>query len=306
MDTSSRSRNAAIPGTRFLDPVVLSRIRNLELVARTVVEGFISGLHRSPHLGFSLDFAEYRQYMPGDDVRRIDWKVFARSDRFYMKEYEGETNTSVHLMLDVSASMAYGSREVSKIEYASYLAASLAYFAQRQKDSVGLTTFDNRVVDRLPPRCRPTHTTSILHVLDQVQTTASTEFRRPLESLARSIRRRGMVVLISDLYADTEEIVKGLAGFRFRGNDVVVFHVLDPQELDFKFSGIRLRDLETGKEVDIAAGEGRDEYLKLVHGHLEKLKKECGALGIDYVLLNTAKPLDHALYAYLYRRQQSM
>ena len=305
MATASRQTGAS-GKTRFLDPAVLSRIKNLELIARTVVEGFISGLHRSPHLGFSLDFAEYRQYMPGDDVRRIDWKVFARSDRFYNKEYEGETNTSVHLMLDVSASMAYGSGPVTKIEYASYLAASLAYFAQRQKDSVGLTTFDNRVVDRLPPRCRPAHTTSILHVLNRVQTTASTDFRRPLEALARSIRRRGIVVLISDLYAPTEEIVRGLAGFRFRGNDVVVFHVVDAQELDFRFSGIRLRDLETGKEVDVAAGEGRDEYLKLVGEHLQKLKKECGALGIDYILLNTAKPLDHALYSYLYRRQQSM
>jgi uncharacterized protein (DUF58 family) len=297
--------------TRFLDPAVLSRIGNLELVARTIVEGFISGLHRSPNLGFSLDFAEYRQYMPGDDVRRIDWKVYARSDRVYMKQYEGETNTYVHLLLDVSASMGYGSRPkpkgLTKIEYGSYLAAALAYFSQRQKDAVGLVTFDNRIVERLPPKCRISHINSILHVLNRTNPSAPSEFRKPLEALAKSIRRRGIVVLISDLYAPTDQIVNSLSLFRFKGNDVVIFHVMDQQELDFDFAGgVRLEDLETRREAVLAPQEARTEYLKLLEEHTSRIKRECGLLGIDYQLLNTSKPLDYALYAYLYTRQKSM
>ncbi|RPI24605.1 MAG: DUF58 domain-containing protein [Acidobacteria bacterium] len=297
--------------TRFLDPSVLARIRNLELIARTVVDGFISGLHRSPNLGFSLDFAEYRQYMPGDDVRRIDWKVFARSDRFYVKEYEGETNTYVHLLLDISASMGYGSRPkpdgITKIEYASYLAASLAYFAQRQKDSVGLVTFDYRIVDRLPPRCRIAHMNSILHLLDRAKTSDRSEFHKPLEALAKTIRRRGIVVLISDLYAPTDEVVKSLSLFRFKGNDVVIMHVLDPQELDFNFAGgVRLLDMETKREAVLSADQAKTDYLRLMNEHTSRIKKECGVLGIDYELLSTSRPLDYALYSYLYTRQKSM
>ena len=297
--------------TRFLDPSVLAKIRNLELIARTVVDGFISGLHRSPNLGFSLDFAEYRQYMPGDDVRRIDWKVYARSDRFYVKEYEGETNTYVHLLLDISASMGYGSQPkpdgLTKIEYASYVAASLAYFAQRQKDSVGLVTFDNRIVQRVPPRCRVAHMNSILHILDGANPSDRSEFHKPLEALAKTIRRRGIVVLISDLYAPTEEIVKSLSLFRFKGNDVVILHVLDPQEIDFNFSGgVRLEDMETKREAVLSADEARTNYLQLLKEHSERIKKECGVLGIDYALLSTSRPLDYALYSYLYTRQKSM
>ncbi|HOM73302.1 MAG TPA: DUF58 domain-containing protein, partial [Armatimonadota bacterium] len=229
-------------------------------------------MHRSPNLGFSLDFAEYRQYMPGDDVRRIDWKVYARSDRFYVKEYEGETNTYVNLLLDISGSMAYGSRPkpagVTKMEYASYLAASLAYFAQRQKDSVGLVTFDNRIVERLPPRCRTAHMNSILHVLDRTNPSDRSEFHKPLEALAKTIRRRGIVVLISDLYAPTDEVIKSLSLFRFKGNDVIILQVLDPQELEFKFTGgVRLLDLETKREAVISAEQARADYLRQMTEH---------------------------------------
>jgi uncharacterized protein (DUF58 family) len=292
---------------RFLDPAILSRIGNLELIARTVVEGFVSGLHQSPYLGFSVDFAEYRQYMPGDDIRRIDWKVYARSDRFYVKEYEGDTNTNIYLLLDISASMGYKSAELSKIEYASYLAASLAYFAQRQKDSVGLVTFDETLVDKLPARCRLGHVSTILHILDRVNPTASTEFRKPLLALAETFRRRGIVVLISDLYAPVDDVVHSLRQFRHKGNDMVVFHILDPQERNFQFSKVfRLEDMETRREVVMVPEEARRDYLEKLSAHSDVIKRECGILGIDYLLLDTSQPLDYALYSYLATRRKSM
>jgi uncharacterized protein (DUF58 family) len=279
----------------------------LELVARTVVEGFVAGLHRSPFLGFSVDFAEYRQYMPGDDIRRIDWKVYARSDRYYIKEYEGETNTCVYLLLDVSASMSYSSVSVSKIDYAFFLAASLAYFAQRQKDSVGLVTFDEAIVEKIPARCRQGHLARIIHALNEAQPKAQSEFTRPLNAMAESLRRRGIVVLISDLLAPTEDIIRGLHQFRHKGNDVVVFHLVDPQEKAFAFTGPeRLEDLETRQIISFIPDLGREEYLKRREQHVSKLKKECGAIGIDYLQLDTVQPLDFALYKYLSTRRKSM
>jgi uncharacterized protein (DUF58 family) len=292
---------------RFLKPEVLSRLGNLELVARTVVEGFVSGLHRSPFLGFSVDFAEYRQYMPGDDIRRIDWKVYARSDRYYIKEYEGETNTCVYLLLDVSASMSYSSVPVSKIDYAFFLAASLAYFAQRQKDSVGLVTFDEAIVEKIPARCRQGHLARIIHALSKVNPRAQSDFMRPLNVLAENLRRRGIVVLISDLLAPAENIIRGLHQFRHRGNDLVVFHIVDPQENTFAFAGPgRLEDLETKRVISFVPDLGREEYLKGREEQVATLKKECGALGIDYLQMDTEQPLDFALYKYLSTRRKSM
>ena len=304
----AKSRSTASPShLRFLKPELLSRLGNLELVARTVVEGFVSGLHRSPFLGFSVDFAEYRQYIPGDDVRRIDWKVYARSDRYYIKEYEGETNTCVYLLLDVSASMSYASVSPSKIEYASFLAASLAYFAQRQKDSVGLFTFDERIVEKIPARCRMGHLARILHALDSVEPRAQTEFLRPLNAVAESIRRRGIVVLISDLLAPQADIVRGLHQFRHKRNDLVVFHIVDPLEKTFSFTEPgQLRDLETNELISFVPELGREEYLARWEEHVNRIKKECGALGIDYLQMETGQPLDFALYQYLSTRRKSM
>lgn len=304
---SSTSPSAGSSTPRFLDPAILTRIRNLELVARTVVEGFISGLHHSPYFGFSVDFAEYRQYLSGDDIRRIDWKVYGRSDRLYVKEYEGDTNTNVYLLMDISASMGYRSGAISKMEYASYLAASLAYFAHRQKDSVGLVTFDDRLVAKLPARCRPDHMASLLQILDKVNPSSRTEFKKPLEALAESFRRRGIVVLISDLYAPLQDVLRSLHQFRFRGNDVVVFHVLDPQERDFRFPKVcRMEDMETGREVVMVPDIVREDYINQLSHHIEEIRRECGVLGIDYQLLETSRPLDSALYAYLSTRQKSM
>ncbi|MFN8008197.1 MAG: DUF58 domain-containing protein [Terriglobia bacterium] len=292
---------------RFLKPELLSRLGTLELVARTVVEGFLAGLHRSPFLGFSVDFAEYRQYIPGDDVRRIDWKVYARSDRYYIKQYEGETNTFVYLLLDVSASMSYASTSTSKIEYASFLAASLAYFAQHQKDSVGLVTFAEKILNKIPPRSRMGHLARILHALDAVNPQSQTKFCKPLTAVAESLHRRGIIVLISDLLAPLDEIMRGLHQFRHQGNDLVVFHIVDPQEKAFSFDGPRLfQDLETNQTVSFAPEVGRAEYLKRWGEHSNSIKQKCGALGIDYLQLETTEPLDLALQKYLITRRKSM
>ncbi len=292
---------------RFLDPAVLSRIGSLELVARTVVEGFISGLHRSPYLGFSVDFAQYRQYIEGDDIRQIDWKVYARSDRHYIKQYEGETSTNVYLLLDISGSMAYRSGSVSKMDYARYLTACLAYFAQRQRDRVGLTTFAAGLADKRAPRCRREHLLSLLHVIDKVKADAGTAFGKPLQAVAETIHRRGIVVLVSDLYAPTQEIVESVRQFRFKGNDVIVIQILDPQEQRFDFAdAVQLVDMETSRKLIVDPVLVRADYLARLKSHQQEIGNLCGGLGVDFMVLETSDPLDLALYRYLSTRQKSM
>ena len=288
---------------RFLDPAVLARLGTLELKARTVVEGFLSGLHRSPFKGFSVEFAEYRQYMHGDDLSSIDWKVYARTDRYYVKKFEEETNLDCYLLLDVSASMGYGSQGVTKLEYASMLAGSLAFLMQRQRDAVGLTTFDDAIVRMLPPSARPSHLRSLLVTLDTLTLGKRTDVARPLHQLADGIAKRGLVVLISDLLDDPEHVVEGLRHFRFRGTDVVVFHLMDPAELTFPFTAAsRFRDLEGGEEVMAVPSVVREQYLVEVNATIERYKRELGAAGIDYRLLDTAQPLEFALMSYLSTR----
>ena len=291
---------------QFLDPAVVARLGTLELKARTVVEGFISGLHRSPFKGFSVEFAEYRQYIHGDDLSTIDWKVFARSDRYYVKKFEEETNLNCQLMLDVSGSMAYGSRGITKFEYAACLAASLGYLMNRQRDAVGLTAFDDRVVAALPASTRPGHLRHLLITLNRLVLGSRTNVSKPLRQLANSMNRRGMVVLISDLLDDPEAIVRGLKHFQYRGSDVLVFHVLDPDELEFPFDRTtRFEDLETSEEVLAAPGLVRSHYLRQISGLIDRYRRELGAAGIDYQLLNTKQPLEMALLAYLSTRSRT-
>jgi uncharacterized protein (DUF58 family) len=216
-----------------MDPKVLIKIQNLELVARTVVEGFVQGLHRSPYTGFSVDFAAYRQYMPGDEIRRIDWNVFARSDKLYIKLYDGETNTRVLVMLDISGSMNYGSSGIKKIDYARILAACLTYFAHHQRDGVGLLTFDSQIRAHVPASRRRGQLITILTEIDRVQPTEQTEFRKPLRFLAEYLTRRGLIVLISDLYDEPDNIIAGLKALKAKGNDIIVFHIMDNFELTF-------------------------------------------------------------------------
>jgi uncharacterized protein (DUF58 family) len=291
---------------QFLDPAVVARLGTLELRARTVVEGFLSGLHRSPFKGFSVEFAEYRQYIHGDDLSTIDWKVFARSDRYYVKKFEEETNVDCQLMIDVSASMAYGSRGITKFEYAACLAASLGYLMNRQRDAVGLTAFDERVVAALPASTRPGHLRQLLITLNRLVLGSRTNVSKPLHQLAGSMNRRGMVVLISDLLDDPEAIAHGLKHFQYRGSEVLVFHILDPDELEFPFDRTtRFEDLETSEEVMAAPGLVRSHYLRQMSGLIDRYRRELGAAGIDYQLFSTKQPLEMALLAYLTARSRT-
>ena len=285
---------------RFLDPGVLARIGSLELKARTVVEGFLSGLHRSPLRGFSVEFAEYRQYLPGDDLSTMDWKVYARTDRHYVKKFEEETNLRAHLLLDISGSMRYGSGPMTKLEYGSCLAASLAYLMNRQRDASGLMTFDDEIRSLVPPSVRPGHLRALLLSLDRLPHGARTDTGRPLHQLADAIRKRGMVVLISDLLDEPARVIDGLKHFRFRGSDVLVFHVLDAAELTFPFDRpVKFRDMETEEEVLASPSAIRGEYLAAMNGLIETYRRELRSTGIDYQLLDTSKPLDYALLSYL-------
>ncbi len=292
---------------RFLDPAVLSRLGTLELKARTVVEGVLTGLHRSPFKGFSVEFAEYRQYMPGDDLATIDWKVYARSDRHYVKKFEQETNLDCHLLLDVSASMGYGSPGVTKLEYATYLTASLAYLMNRQRDSVGLTAFDERIVRMLPASARPGHLRSVLLALDGLKLGQRTNLSKPLHHLADSLSKRGMIVVVSDLLDEPDQVIRGLKHFHFRGTDVVVFHVLHTDELEFPFQrSTRFADLETGDEVTAVPAIVRDGYLRAIGSMIERYRRELGAAGIDYQQLQTSQPIELALLSYLSRRSRGL
>ena len=298
------------PSTRerqFLDPAVVARLGTLELKARTIVEGFLSGLHRSPFKGYSVEFAEYRQYMPGDDLSTIDWKVYARSDRYYVKKFEEETNLNCHVMLDISGSMGYGSRGITKFEYGQCLAASLAYLMNRQRDAAGLTAFDERIITMLPASARPGHLNAMPVMLDRLELGTHTNVSKPLHQLADSLSKRGMVVLISDLLDDPDRVIRGLKHFRFRGTDVIVFHLLDPDELAFPFErATRFEDLETREEVMAVPVVVRDHYLKAIGSLIDRYKQELGASGIDYQLLTTDQPLELALLAYLSTRGRTL
>ncbi len=291
----------------FLDPAVVARLGTLELRARTIVEGLLSGLHRSPFKGFSVEFAEYRQYLPGDDLSTIDWKVYARSDRHYVKKFEEETNLDCHLLLDVSGSMSYGSGSLTKFEYGACLAASLAYLMNRQRDAVGFMAFTDRVVSMLPASARPGHMRALLVTLDRLRTGSETRLSKPLHQLADSLTKRGMVVVISDLLDDPESVVRGLKHVQYRGTDVVVFHILDRHELDFPFErATRFEDLETAEEVMAVPATVRAHYLAEIGTLVDRYKRELGASGIDYRLQCTDEPLELALMSYLSTRARAM
>lgn len=292
-----------MPATRFIDPNVLSRISTMELRARSVVEGFVSGLHRSPYKGFSVEFMSYRPYIPGDDLMHLDWKLYARTDRYYVKEFEDETNTALRILLDVSGSMEYASDGLTKRTYASYLAASLAYLAIRQRDAAGITFFDEKIVEHIPPRSTRGHLHAILQYLETIGPGARTEVSKPLHELAEQQRKRGFVVLISDLLDDPDAIVDGLRHFRYQNHEVMVFHVMDPRELDFDFSDlVEFEDMETGDTMLVASEAVREAYLENLERFKATLRRECGLLNIDYALLPTDQPLDFALFEYLAAR----
>jgi uncharacterized protein (DUF58 family) len=292
----------------LVDPSVLARIGNLEMRAKVVVEGFIQGLHRAPNLGASTDFAEHRPYMPGDDVRRMDWRLYARTDRHYVKEFEADTNTNLLVVLDVSRSMQFG----SKLRYASTLAACLAYFSSLQRDRVGLATFADGIVDYVPPSAK--HLRLVLHSLDQAErkVPARSESRSPavgyrkiFERLADTVRRRSMVAIISDLYEEPDDIIAAVNELRGRGNDMMVLHVLDPDELQFPFEeSANFEDLESGERMPVIPDYLRDEYRKLIAEHIDTLGRRLGGQNVDYALFDTSQPMDKALFRYLGARRK--
>lgn len=290
---------------RFLDPQVLAGISNLELTAKTVVQGFIAGLHRSPDFGFSQEFAEYRQYVPGDDLRYVDWNVYARTERLYLKRYRGETNTRLIMLLDRSASMGYQGRGVRKIDYARFLAASLGYLARQQRDAIGLITFDDEVRDYVEPASRQGQWVKALHIIGRAEPAAKTDFAKPLFHFQQFLHGRGIVPVISDFYAPPENIVKVIEPLRYRGNDVVLFHVLDPDELEPQLSDSHiLIDMETGEELEVSAEYARTKYRERVRSHLAALEDRASRAGLDYFRVTTDRPLDEALREYLLIRQR--
>lgn len=292
--------------TSYLDPAIIARLGTLELKARAIVEGFLTGLHRSPFKGFSVEFAEYRQYFPGDDLSTLDWKVYAKTDRHFVKKYQEETNLDCYILLDVSRSMGYGSGAVTKLEYGSYLAGALAYLMNRQRDAVGLIAFDDKIVKMLPPSARAGHLTSVLVTLDRLQLGARTDVAKPLRDLAEAIRKRGLVVLISDLLDEPGRVLEGLKHFRYRGTEVIVFHVLDPTELRFPFDrAARFRDTETSDEVLAVPDAVRPQYLAAVNELIERYKCELRLARIDYTLLDTSVPLETGLMSYLMTRKRA-
>ncbi len=290
-------------GASFLDPRVLARIDDLELLARTVVDGFINGLHRSPYLGRSMDFAEHRAYMPGDDIRRIDWRVYGRTDRFYVKEFEADTNANFAVLLDVSRSMAYGSAGISKLDYARYLAACLTYFSRQQRDRVGLVTFDQDVVTVVPPSAK--HLERVLHELARIEPGPGGRLHASLLKIAESVRRRSLLVLISDLYEEPDAVLRAVSLLKGKGNDVIVFHLLDPAELSLPFEEMMLfEDLESGERIPVMPVQQRERYRELMQQHITSLSRLLLDARMDYALFDTSKPLDFALFEYLSRRER--
>ena len=292
-------------GKSYLDAKTLDRIKRLDVRARLVVEGFITGQHRSPYNGFAVEFATHREYAPGDDIRHIDWKVWSKTDCFYIKEYEEETNLKCTLLLDASKSMKYGAG-VSKFDYAATCAASLAYLLQQQQDAVGLVTFTTKVDKNLPASSHPNHLKLMLHEMEQTQPDNGTDVSTVFLELARQVRRRGIVVLISDLFLDRKTLGEALKQFRLRKHEVIVLHVMHDDELTFPFQDNTLfRGLESPVQLHTEPRALRRAYIESVERFQAEVRKTCATLGIDYVLLNTKEPLDAALASYLAFRQKT-
>lgn len=289
---------------RFLDPKVLASISGLELIAKTVVDGFVAGLHRSPDFGFSQEFAEYRPYAEGDDLRHVDWNVFARTERMYLKRYRGETNTQLTLLLDASASMSYGSHNVSKLDFARYLIASIAYLSNQQRDAAGIIVFDDEIRNFVPPSSRQGQFARILHAIEKATPGTRTDFAKPFFHCQSFLHRRGVIVVVSDFYEDAEVVVKTMEPMRFHGNEIILFHILDPQEIRpvMKDPALVL-DMETGDAIEVTPDYVKHEYGPKIDAHIAALRDRAQRSGIDYFLIDTSQPLDEALRNYLLVRQ---
>jgi uncharacterized protein (DUF58 family) len=291
---------------KYLEPSVISKIQGIDLKARLVVEGFITGLHKSPYHGFSIEFAEHRQYMPGDEIKFIDWKVFARTDRYYVKQYEDETNLRCSIIVDSTASMRYASEgNISKFEYARYLAAALAFLMMKQQDAVGLALYDSAVRSYLPARSKKSYIQEILRTLGEATPSSTTGTGAALSSIAERIGRRGLIIIMSDFFDDLATVVSALKRFRHSNHEVLVFQILDPRERDFNFRYDALfRDMETGEEMTTQPFQIKNSYSKALQDFTESLKASCRERKIDYMLLDTSQSFDTALVQYLLKRQR--
>jgi uncharacterized protein (DUF58 family) len=288
---------------KYLKPEVVAKLSNMEIKARLVVEGFITGLHKSPYHGFSVEFAEHRPYMPGDEIRTVDWKVYGRTSRYYVKRYEEETNLKAYILLDTSGSMTFGSGETTKLEYGSYLAASLAYLMIHQKDATGLTLFDKQIRRHMPPRATMGYLKILQESLQNISDHEETDIAPILHEIAERIKRRGLVILISDLFDDPAKVMAGLKHFRHKRHEVIVFHVLDPQEREFAYAGdVIFEDLETKERIATQPWHIRESYQAQMREFINAYRKECRENNIDYVLLDTRTSFDVALLEYITKR----
>ncbi|MDX9858066.1 MAG: DUF58 domain-containing protein [candidate division Zixibacteria bacterium] len=290
----------------YLQPETVSKLKGMELKARMVVEGFIAGLHKSPYHGFSVEFAEHRQYMPGDDIRGLDWKVYAKTDRYYIKQYEEETNLKGYLLLDCSRSMAYQSAGVvNKHDYAGMLSGALSYMMLRQRDAVGLVTFDQQVRRYIPPRSKSGHLHVLLNEIAHARPSERTDVGNALHEMAERIKRRGLVVILSDLLDEADTIISGLKHFRYNHHEVIVFHILDPRERDFAFGGEAVfKDMETGEELSTLPFQIKKDFAKQVGVFAEQIGAACRQANIDYHPIDTGMSFDKALYAFLSKRER--
>jgi uncharacterized protein (DUF58 family) len=293
------------PDATLIDPQTLMRIKSLQMRAKVAVEGFLKGIHRSPYHGFSVEFSEYREYTPGDDPRYLDWRLYARSDRYYVKRFEDETNLRCYLVLDSSRSMGYRSGSYSKSEYARTAAATIAHFLTTQRDAVGLLTFEDKITDYLPPRYRPGQLRRLLAALEREPQGRATNLSEPLEQIAATVRKRGLIVLLSDLLAPTEAFKNRLGYLRSRGHDVVVLRILDPVEVSFRFaSPAMFHDVESGREVYVDPESARGEYLRRFAAHAAEVERSCVDLGIEYQMVTTDRPLELVLFDLLKARMR--
>jgi uncharacterized protein (DUF58 family) len=286
---------------RFLDPSILAGISGLDLVAKTVVDGFVAGLHRSPDFGFSQEFAEYRAYNPGDDLRHVDWNVYSRTERLYLKRFRGETNSVLTVLLDASNSMQFGSHRVNKMDYARYLAASLFYLAiHDQRDAAGLITFDDEIRNFVRPSTRQGQLHRLMAALEQAEARARTDFAKPMRYFQEFLKRRGIVLIVSDFWDSPEGIIQAIEPLRYRGNEVVLFHVLDPEDVRPALSRPAiLVDMETKQQLEVTPDYTKKDYREKVEAHLADLRDRTLAAGMGYYLLMTDRPLDAALREYL-------
>lgn len=288
---------------KYFAPERFGKFANLQLLARSVVEGFLSGLHRSPFKGFSVEFAEYREYVPGDDLRHFDWKVFARTDKRYVKQFEEETNLTCHIMLDISGSMGYGSTAVTKFDYACYLTAALTYLMVRQRDRVGVVIFDSRIQRQIPPRSSPAHMKNVFDVLENLEPSGRTGVAPALHAAAEAVKRRGLIIVISDLIDDQSEVMRALKHFKHDKHEIIVFCLLDPTELELPFDGlIEFEDMETRDRIQVEPVAIRDHYKRRVQEFYDKYKSECLGANIDFELITTTLPFEFMLAAYLAKR----